>query len=197
MAAIPLFFNIEEKSILIVGGGRSAEIKVQTLVGFTKNIAVVAPEVSKRLIELAEENGVFVKFRDFMPYDLKGMALVFAAAEKSVNNYVHSEAKKACVLCCKAEGGGDFILPACKREENLTVAVSTNGKFPMLAKKMVQSIDMHLGQYLDELEKYRRWILYSIEDRTLARKELQCIADCMENPLELEHLLERIGYEEY
>ena len=40
-------------------------------------------------------------------------------------------AKGTKVLCCKADGKGDFIVPYHKREEKLTVAVSTDGLFPL------------------------------------------------------------------
>lgn len=194
---IPLFFDIAEKEILIVGGGRSAGIKLNTMLAFTHAIRVVSPEISETVAEQAARNGVKIERRAFLPDDLHGVHLVFAAANKIVNEQIYAEAKKAGVLCCKAEGGGDFIMGACKKQGDMVAAVSTNGKFPMLAKKMCQEMDLSASKYLDDLEKYRRFILNRYTDRVYARKVLAEMADAVQDPAELTRILGRIGYDEY
>lgn len=195
MTAIPMFFQIEEQAILIVGGGRSAGIKLHTLLAFTKNIRLVSKDISENVEEICRENGITPILRSFMSSDLQNVALVFASATSEINKYVHSEAQKQAVLCCKAEGGGDFSLPAIKKEGDLTAAVSTNGKFPMLAKKILRTLDLSSANQLDKLEKCRRWILDNTEDREKARRILAEIAEALANPKDLKDLLERIGYE--
>lgn len=194
---IPLFFDIGEKEILIVGGGRSAGIKLNTMLAFTNHIRVVSPVVCETVAEVAAQGAVKVECRAFLPDDLQGVGLVFAAADKAVNEQIHREAKIAGVLCCKAEGGGDFIMGACKKEGDLVAAVSTNGKFPMLAKKMCQEMDLSASKCLDDLEKYRRFILNHYTDRVYARKLLSEIADAVKDASEMTRILGRIGYAEY
>ena len=197
MTAIPLFFQLRSQNILIVGGGRSALIKLRTMLSFTKHIVMVAPEFREEIIRLSDENSIKLRQGEFCKEDLMGAGLVFAAAVKEVNDLVHEEAKKVGVLCCKAEGGGDFILPACKKQGELTVAISTNGRFPMIAKKLCREMDLSISHKLTELSLCRRWILQNWRSKEEARVLLEQIADCADKPLELAEFLGRIGYENH
>ena len=54
----PLFVDISGKKTLVVGGGRIARRRIKTLLSFTPDIWVVAPEVTEELEALAEEGRI-------------------------------------------------------------------------------------------------------------------------------------------
>ena len=54
-AFFPLFVDISEKKIVVIGGGAIATRRVKTLLPFEPQIVVVAPEVTGDLEELEKE----------------------------------------------------------------------------------------------------------------------------------------------
>ena len=54
-AFFPLFVDISEKKIVVIGGGAIATRRVKTLLPFAPQIVVVAPEVTGELEELENE----------------------------------------------------------------------------------------------------------------------------------------------
>ena len=51
----PLFFKLENKPVLVVGGGKVAEQKVIGLLDVKASVTVIAPHLTKRLEKLALE----------------------------------------------------------------------------------------------------------------------------------------------
>ena len=51
----PLFVDLEQKKIVVVGAGRIAERRIQTLLSFEAQITVIAPEASVKIRKLAKE----------------------------------------------------------------------------------------------------------------------------------------------
>ena len=51
----PMFVDISKKKILVIGGGKIAERRVETLLKFADNITVISPEMTERLLERVKE----------------------------------------------------------------------------------------------------------------------------------------------
>ena len=54
----PLFVDISEKKMVVFGGGKIATRRVDTLLGFTENITVIAPQVTDRIKKLSKEKQI-------------------------------------------------------------------------------------------------------------------------------------------
>lgn len=54
----PLFFSMENKNIFIIGGGRVAERRIQSLLEFGAEMTVVSPEVTEKIRQLSDEQAV-------------------------------------------------------------------------------------------------------------------------------------------
>jgi precorrin-2 dehydrogenase/sirohydrochlorin ferrochelatase len=132
----------------VVGGGAVAERKVHGLLLAGARITVISPEVTAGLAELLASGRLTLRRRVFRQGDLAGSFLVIAATDDDeVQRLVCLEAEKGNILLNVADVPErcNFILPAVVRRGALSVAVSTGGKSPALAKKMRQTLEKTMG----------------------------------------------------
>lgn len=173
MEKLPVFLCLEGKKGLIVGGGRAALIKIKILLQAGINFSVIAKEFSEQTEQILVENGVNYQKKEIEEQDLTDIFVVFAAADKNINDMVGKWAKEKRILCCKADGTGDFIVPYHKREKKLTVAVSTDGLFPLVGKKLCENMDLSIGEKLEYLGEERKKIIKEIEDKQERKRALK------------------------
>lgn len=150
--------NMDGRNVLVVGGGRIALRKVKTLLPTGARIIVVAPQIDPELVSLASTNAsLTLNTRSYDPQDLRGVSLVFICTDKpAVNAQVSNDSRARRILVNNAcdYQDGDFIVPArMDFGENIAVTVSTQGKAPLLAKKLKQHIQ---ETWRDALEKIER-----------------------------------------
>ena len=147
--------NLEEKNVLVVGGGRIALRKVKTLLPTGARITVVAPQFDPEF-ETLDANVVTLKKRVYEPLDLRGIFMVFICTDQpAVNAKVSNDARARRILVNNACDylDGDFIVPArMDFGENIAVTVSTQGRAPSLAKKLKQKIQTEWAEGLEQVE---------------------------------------------
>lgn len=173
MEKLPIFLSLEGKKVLVVGGGRAALIKIKTLLETGAPFDVIAKEFSEQTEQILIKNGIDYQKKEIEQTDLEGMFVVFAAAEKNINDIVANWAKEKNILCCKADGRGDFIVPYHKRKKKLTVAISTDGLFPLVGRKLCETIDLSIGDKLEYLGQKRETIIEEIEDEQQRKRALE------------------------
>lgn len=173
MEKLPIFLCLEGKKVLVIGGGRAALIKIKTLLEAGIYFDVIAKEFLEQTEQILIENHIYYQKKEVEQKDLEGIFVVFAAAEKNINDMVANWAKKKNILCCKADGTGDFIVPYHKRKKKLTVAVSTDGLFPLVGKKLCENIDLSIGDKLEYLGERRKEIIKEVEDRQERKRALE------------------------
>lgn len=128
MNFLPININIEDETILIIGGGKVAIHKIESLERFTKRIKVVAtevvPEIRKRgFIEIVE--------KQYEPADLDGHLLVYAATNNKVlNTQIRNDGRqrRSIVNVVDKPENCDFVSPAIYKQDKMTVAVGSNGE---------------------------------------------------------------------
>jgi siroheme synthase-like protein len=127
--------DLTGRSCLVVGGGRVALEKADGLLAAGARVTVVAPAI---LPELARRDVTCVR-GSYCSSDLDGRVLVIAAtADPDVNRRVSEDAEARGLLCNVADVPElcSFILPAVHRAGPITIAVSTAGASPALAKRL-------------------------------------------------------------
>jgi siroheme synthase-like protein len=127
--------DLAGRRCLVVGGGRVGAEKASGLLACGARVTVVSPELRGpfETLEVEWRAGCYRRA------DLEGMFLVIAAtALPDVNRRVHRDAEARGMLCNVADVPElcNFILPAVHREGPITVAVSTGGASPALAKRL-------------------------------------------------------------
>lgn len=148
--------NLEGRNVLVVGGGSIALRKVKTLLPTGARIKVVSPQFAPEFAEISSPNCTLVQ-HPYEPADLMGVFLAFICTDKpAVNAQVSNDARARRILVNNACDylDGDFIVPArMDFGENIAVTVSTQGRTPVLAKKLKQKIQTDWSQELVQLEK--------------------------------------------
>ena len=79
MELFPLFLKLEGRTCLVVGAGRVAESKIESLVRSGANVRVVAPEATEAVREAARSGAIVWEQRSYRPGDLAGAFIVVAA----------------------------------------------------------------------------------------------------------------------
>jgi siroheme synthase-like protein len=148
MKTYPIFAIIEDKPCLVVGGGAVGERKVQDLREAGARVTVLSPRLTPALAELAASGGIRHLNEDFTPDHLNGMALVMAATDdRAVNARVSAAAQERGLWVNVADDPEfcTFIVPAQVKRGDLTVAISTGGASPALARKLRQELQEQFG----------------------------------------------------
>lgn len=122
----------EGKKALVVGGGKIATRKAMHLLESNMHVEIVSPNISTTIEKLSENENITIIKREFQKSDIYGKHLVFAATnDRKVNRKITNECHNSHILCCSCDGNwidGDFITPAIYRDNELTLAISTDGK---------------------------------------------------------------------
>jgi precorrin-2 dehydrogenase / sirohydrochlorin ferrochelatase len=144
----PIFLNIQGKKCVVVGGGKVGLRKVKMLLDSGANVTVISPSPHREMTKLSKERTIHLVQRDYKAGDLKGAVIAVAATDvKEINRNVAEEARKARVPVNVADDPepSDFIIPSSFQRGDLTVAVSTAGVSPALAKKIRMKLEKSFG----------------------------------------------------
>lgn len=136
----PIFLNLKDRAVLVVGAGKIALRKTQGLLDAGARVTVVAPEAEDEFESLPVE----MVRRRFRATDLEDVVLVFAATnDRQTNHRIAIAAKGRGILANIADSADecDFIVPARVHRENLQIAVSTGGKDPRLSAELRKKLD--------------------------------------------------------
>lgn len=145
----PIFLNIRGKKCVVVGGGKVAFRKVKALLEHGANVEVISPDLCPELRELAKAKAISVLRQNYEPENLKGAFIAIAATnEKDINQRVIEEAKKQGVLVNVVDNLelSDFIVPSHFHRGDLTIAVSTAGLSPALARKIRSQLEQNFRE---------------------------------------------------
>jgi precorrin-2 dehydrogenase/sirohydrochlorin ferrochelatase len=144
----PLLVDLTGRRCLVIGGGRVAERKAVRLLECGALVEVIAPTVTPHLDALAGEGRIRCRCRPATPDDVPGAFLVFVATDDpAVNRVLAQSAQQSGALVNVADDPDacTFIVPSVFRRGDLTVAVSTAGGSPALAKRLRERLEATIG----------------------------------------------------
>jgi precorrin-2 dehydrogenase / sirohydrochlorin ferrochelatase len=150
----PILVDLRGKRVLVVGGGKVAYRKIETLLEHGASVEVVARELCHPLVELEEKGAISHKGRAFSEEHLDGVFLVIAAtSDAALNRRVSEKAQHLGLLVNAVDQPSDcnFIVPSILRRGDLVIAVSTSGKSPALARKIREDLE---GRFGGEFESF-------------------------------------------
>lgn len=143
-AYYPAFLDVRKRKCVIFGGGEIAEQKVKFLLECGANVTVFSPEITTSLEALAQEGRIAWKKRKFITGDLLGafLAIVADTSDSSINNNVAAEAEQMNVVLNVVDITHlcTFIAPAVVKRGDITIAISTGGASPALARKFREEL---------------------------------------------------------
>ncbi len=168
MDYLPIFCRLDNKPVLLVGGGEVAERKARLLLDACARLTVVAPELDSELAELAANGSIEWLAGEFASEQLAGKWLVVAATDRrEVNALVYQSANQARIFANVVDDPkrSSFIMPSIIDRSPLMVAISSGGKAPVLARLLREKLEALLPQHLGAVATFAG----SLRERVKAR----------------------------
>lgn len=163
MPHFPAFINLEGKEVVVIGGGKVAERKIEKLLPFKPSIKVVSPAFTVGIKKLRKEGKVTIVKRKFILSDIRNAFMVIVAVDNiKLQKRIYEYCKKRHILCNAVDSPDfcTFIFPALVVRGDVVIGISTSGTVPALSKNLREYIQKALPRDLelvkDKLEKIRR-----------------------------------------
>ena len=163
---VPIFCNLRGKKVVVVGGGKVAERKVKALLPAGADIIVISPQVTQDLQEIIANGKATHVPRVFSSGDLDGAWLVIAATDDTkVQDKVFKESEAMHCFCNVVDEPEkcSFIVPSLVKRGALSIAISTGGQSPGLARHLRMRLQEEFGEewalYTELIGRLRRLIL--------------------------------------
>ncbi len=175
--------DLNGRKAVVVGGGRVAERKISGLLEEGADVTVVSPQLTACLLKLSEAGRLSWLQKPFSPDDIKGAFLVMAATDSRDVNLAVKESAALGQLFNIADDPelSDFQVPSVLKRGKLSIAISTSGASPMLAKKirgqLEELFDERYENYLEFLAACRTTILAEVKGERKKKQLLAAIAD--------------------
>lgn len=144
MDYLPIFADLKQRPVLVVGGGDVAARKVSLLQGAGAEIRIVAQSLSPELEQQRQQGRVLWLGKTFDPQQLDDVFLAIAATDdNALNAAVFAEADKRRVLANVVDDQPrcSFIFPSIIDRSPLVVAVSSSGQAPVLARLLREKLE--------------------------------------------------------
>lgn len=156
MNTFPLFFKLEDRKVLIIGGGDVALRKADLLSRAGTSITVLAPDICAELQALLSNSKHALIYENYNKSHMSGARVIIAATDdESLNHQIHADATALNIpvnvvdtphLC-------DFIFPAIVDRNPIVIGISSNGKAPVLARLLRARLETLIPQGYGKLAK--------------------------------------------
>lgn len=146
----PLFVDISDKKIVVVGAGKIAARRVKTLVDFGAAIVVVAPQISQELEQMEQEHKITIIRREYQREDIYDAWMVLATTDNhKLNEEIYSVAKclGALVNVASNREKCDFHFPGIVKKDSYVVGINASGKDHHGAAVLREKISEVLEEY--------------------------------------------------
>ncbi|SFV51042.1 Siroheme synthase / Precorrin-2 oxidase / Sirohydrochlorin ferrochelatase [hydrothermal vent metagenome] len=162
MSFFPMFMNMNELKVLVVGGGFIATEKLEKLVDFTKEITVIALRVEEEAQKLIDEHDLVLHQRAYEVGDIQGFDIVIVATDTvALHKSIYEESRGSRILVNSVDNTDycDFIFPSYVKKDDLTIAFSTGGASPAFAKYIRRHFEKiipeSVGEFLEKMKALR------------------------------------------
>jgi precorrin-2 dehydrogenase/sirohydrochlorin ferrochelatase len=148
MSYYPIFVDLKDQGVLVVGGGEVAERKIKSLLTHECRVYIASTHLTDYLKELVDRSEVRLIDLASLDESLNEVFMVIAATDDSaLNSKIASKAKKRGILVNSVDQPRDcsFIMPSIVKAGDLQIAISTAGKSPALAKKIRGELESAFG----------------------------------------------------
>ncbi|MFD2655962.1 precorrin-2 dehydrogenase/sirohydrochlorin ferrochelatase family protein [Gracilibacillus thailandensis] len=186
MNYLPFFLNLENKQIVIIGGGKVAERRLRRLLPFKENITIVSPTLTESLQQLIHLHNIhLLQTKCELKHFKQANLIVIATNDVETNQYVVQNApSSAWINATHQAEAGNMHFPITIQRGKLQIAISTGGASPILAKRLKESIEAELPdqyeQYIDFLFEARQ-LMKQLNISSSVREKL--LHEVVENPI--------------
>ncbi|MCC8137496.1 MAG: bifunctional precorrin-2 dehydrogenase/sirohydrochlorin ferrochelatase [Clostridiales bacterium] len=140
----PLFIDLSEKEILVIGAGHIASRRVHLLCGFAGHITIVAPQIADDFAAPDTDTKITMVKRCFTESDLDGVDLVLAATDdRHLNRKVFDlcHTRGIPVNVCSDSGLCDFQFPSIVENGAVVIGINASGRDHRLVKETRKQVE--------------------------------------------------------
>jgi len=168
MTLFPAFLKLENRQVIIIGGGTLAEAKLPALLEAGALVRIISPRLNPTLTAQVRAHHLDWWPKLYEPGDLAGAFLVIAATSiPEVNAAVFREAEARSILCNAVDDTDNchFFYGSIVQRGDLQIAISTNGKSPALAQRLRKELEEQFGP------EYAAWLEWLGAARQILRAQ--------------------------
>jgi siroheme synthase-like protein len=161
----PVYLDIENRDVLIIGGGNVCARKAETMMKYGAKVRVVSPEFTDEILQWAEAGCLAIFRKRYEASDLDGANIVIASTDhQDVNEQIAADcrARRIPVNVVDVTPLCEFIVPAIVESGSIQIAVSTGGKSPAVARTLKEDLQRMVGPEYAEVND----VLGSLRDGT-------------------------------
>ena len=139
MSYFPMYMDMRDLKVLLVGGGAIATEKLEKLVDFTKEITIIAEAVNLECQTLVKDHCLTLYQRRYRTGDIEGFDIVIVATDTvDLHKAIYEESRGTRVLVNSVDDTAycDFIFPSYLKRGDLTISFSTSGASPAFARQI-------------------------------------------------------------
>ncbi|HFC91971.1 MAG TPA: uroporphyrinogen-III C-methyltransferase [Leucothrix mucor] len=144
MKHFPIFLALKDRHCTVIGGGLVANRKIKALLKSGANITLISPQLCDELQQKVDDKRITYSARNFESSDLDNSFIAIAATDNAeVNIEVGKLAEQKNILVNVADNlaASSFIMPSVLDRSPVTVAVSTGGASPVLARRLRMKLE--------------------------------------------------------
>lgn len=181
----PVFLKLENRRVLVVGGGKVAEEKLDAVLRSATQVTVIAPEITARIAEWARQGllrHLAEEYREGAALDY--FLVITCTDSEAVNRKIFEECRRAGILCNAVDDPSycDFYASAVVRRGDLQIAISTGGSSPALAQRIRKQLEREFGpeygSWTDWLGRMRTVLRRALPHNQSTRELLHLLAAC-------------------
>ncbi len=183
----PAFLNLSGKKCAVFGGGQIALRKVKMFLDFGAEVEAISPELCPELVQLVSSGTINAVTRGYQPGDLRGVFFAIAATDdRNANVEIAREGRREGVLVNVVDVPElcDFIVPSYLRRGDLTIAISTTGQSPALARKIRARLEREFDEEYSALARLINDVRAEIK-----RQGIRVDADAWQEALDIDLLI--------
>ena len=135
--------NIQDKKIIIIGGGKEAQKRINSILKQDCDITVISDTINSQInkliktkkIELIKQKITDTKFISKLKPDM----IITTTSDKKINQKIINDAKRKKIIAYSSDNpeDSDFSNPSIIDFENIVqIAIFTGGKSPIMSKKI-------------------------------------------------------------
>lgn len=135
--------NLQDKKIIVIGGGNEAQKRVNSIINQGCNITVISDSVNSQISKLSKAKKITLKKQKISDTkflsELKPNLVITTTNDRKINQKIINDAKKEKIMAYSSDNpdDSDFSNPAIIDFENMIqIAIFTGGRSPAMSKKI-------------------------------------------------------------
>lgn len=157
MQSFPLFLSLQDRRALVVGGTDAAARKIELLLSAGARVSLITEAVTGEIAQLIADGRISWAGRAFEEDELDGMSIVIVACDDALLQGRVSRtalARGLPVNVVDTPALSSVIMPAIVDRGPITIAISTGGAAPALARKLRAEIERALPAAIGRLARF-------------------------------------------